>query len=82
MKHEIIVNDGDYLIVVVNMPPSVTDPGNEIPAIARVYRVIASKLMGGSLLELLALGKAVDLTEQGFAGVVLRIEMQRSRKDV
>lgn len=55
MKNIIRVKDGENLHVVVELAPSVSDPGGEIPAISQLYRVVAHSW--GPMLELVPLAK-------------------------
>lgn len=59
----IYVNDGDNISVIVRLQPSVSDPILQYPAIANVFKVVASAPTN-PVLELVPLGKnPVLLTE-------------------
>jgi hypothetical protein len=52
----IYVNDGDNISVIVKLQPSVSDPMLQFPAIANIFRVVASAPTN-PVLKLVPLGK-------------------------
>ncbi len=57
---EILVKDGDTLVVVAQIDPSVCDPTGLEPAVANAYRIVASR----ETLQLIPLGNARRVTDQ------------------
>jgi len=51
--HHVTVQDGDDLIVVVQLSPSASDPGGEIAALGKCFRIVAH--VDGPTLELIPL---------------------------